>query len=363
MKNYCLSLLIVLTTCSSQAMIVRALNPLAKRLVSRVLKPKQAPHAPHTLQQSAARAVTAPAPKVARPLTQRIKLFKAQPKYKTYAKPTWLLPAALGANALSSSRAYAEPVEKKPWAELEEKYREEFKRIEKEGKEKLFSLLKITEQEWQTCLDKAEKEETTQDNEWYQLANHIPVSTKTRSIIERLLQQQGISPETIHIVGEKKPRRFWYHNNFMGVGTNYIAICEKHWINRQDKVIEATVFHEIQHLIHKDVVYLQTIKKLCLDKKIPTEQMHNIEKTTRLLFEKRADILGCLAASPEHAYAFSNFHYNHMEYETRLLEKQGVDHLEDSSYATHPLYRTRYAYLRKLYWEMLDCVNKQNKQS
>lgn len=353
MKNYLISLLILLMCVPSQAMLVRAAQPVAKRIISRLLAPKAQKVAQRTLQLPTR---TAPQPVLR---SAQTKLFKARPYYRSYYKPTWLLSAGAGTLYASTlrNRAYAEPIQPKPWATVEEQYRTWFKQTEAQYMQELFELCNITEKEWQEYVKKAEEDYISQEalamigivlrkinGQIAPLSDHVEAKTKQ-------LLEQHIPKETVFVLP-------YPNTNTMASGMTAILINEKECRTLTKEAFEAAVLHEIQHILHKDIIHKLARKRLLkdkCDKSFTKKDRTEILKAIERFEEKRADILGALAAGLEHTQSFSSYFCKNAASEISLFKLHNIDVKDYGKYAsgTHPLNYTRCTYLDKLYKQML----------
>lgn len=357
MKSHIISLVILFSSLPSQAMLVRAVQPLARRIASRLLTPKAAPQklvqqVPQTPVRTAPRAVV-------RQLTPRTpwqkQLFKTRSYYRPYAKPTWLLPAGIGTLGASTLNryAYAEPIkvnEVKPWAEVEKQYRTLLEAEEKDIIRRIQEFLNLTPEEWEQKKEKfLPKYLQLLDSEIKreQQKNKKPVPTELKNTIAHLLQKEGIDPETITIISNPNVTLM---RILGGSITNRGAIMfnetSYQWFARQPKpALEAVILHEIQHLKNNDhftTLFIQSIgTTACWFKYLA-------------FAEKRADILAGLA-SPDHAGYFSAYFRLEWDLNSWYGKLKTICKINDP----HPYDSTRASYLKKLYGEMIACAKQQ----
>lgn len=358
---------------TSQAMFVRAMQPIAKRLASRLLTPRatsQTPSIQRSLQLPT-RTVKVPSVKPASSFssrsTQYMKLFKARPNYHYYynSKSRWMLPAALGIGTLATStlhdHAYAESDnnDQGKQCSVQEQYRNA---LEEEGAKLISEFLVAigkTEEEWEQIKAKLQEPylRAVEENIKEQIPQHNSLSPKFKNTIISLLKQHEINPQMVTFIRDDTSAGM----GVLGapvIGKIRFTVNERQCNCLTQKELEWVTLHEIQHLKHNDTFmgFITTNNR----------NANAILHKYIIFVEKRADILAALT-SLEHAKAAADFslrQWNVYSWHQKLLHALRIKNLscEDGK---HPAIEKCVTYTAKLYEEMLAEQNKniaQNKQ-
>jgi hypothetical protein len=353
-------------------MLVRAVQPIAKRIASRLLTPKAAPQ---KLVQQLPQLSTRTAPRTAvRQFTPRTpwqtKLFKPRPYYQKYAKQqNWWLPTALGACALTASivQNHAESeknssssVEQKAWTAVEERYRKEFAQEETQLMQEACQILGITQAEWDQAIPALLERYNKRIHDELAVTYEIPLSINYVTMVHEMLQKSNIDLKSIKIV-----RNDNFKGN-IGVAGNttkgILCINERYCTaqNYSNDELKAYIAHEIQHLIHDDSFFseLTCVGNMNCKKVILWNRKYKKFK------ERRADISAGLAnlsytQALRDIFATKGTYNSCMNYEEQIEDAFDIENLWYTQ--EHPAYKTRFTYMDKLYWEMMACVEQQKK--
>lgn len=241
----------------------------------------------------------------------------------------------------------------KPWAALEARYRKEFDEEESKIINELLDVTGVTHEQWKKKKMELQQNYAGAVRYWipdYQMQHPKPISPALKDIITTVLIQQGIDPAIVTFIRDDRGRYNMAVQGGIDAGKAIFFVNEENCKVYSPKTLEFIMLHEIQHLKHNDNFITYLITK--------SPKNNTILHDHTVFTERRADILAALI-SLEHAQAA----YNLMclprifipcnIFITWILNKLVMDDGSDQI--------SRSANMRKLYWEMMECVEQQKK--
>jgi len=170
-----------------------------------------------------------------------------------------------------------------------------------------------------------------------------PISSTLHLLISNLFKNIHIDPKQVELIR--------YETNKHLQATDSAIYFSEHKLeqyNYSNAEIEASILHELQHILHKDDSFIYLLEKFMefhgSEQGINRHEFNSLRKNIRHFHEKRADILAGLHAI---TYAQALLHFYTRIYQ--LLESDGY---VDQDTDTHPSLAKRIAYLKKVCTDM-----------
>jgi len=254
---------------------------------------------------------------------------------------------------------YYAKVMSKPWSKIAHQYIAALEQQKDQFDKTIFGISLSISQEAKQSLE-AEKHQVRDTCEriskvW--LKEHRKQSTPLPPVVSRQVYESfvahGISPDAIAVVGKGSFDTMAYAQSTLYIGKKFLkpSLYMQLWNIKNPHQIKAVTLHEIQHMMHDDIVNLELAQR--------TVALTNDYKC---FLEQRADIMAGLY-DPLYAKALA-YHYLSLQgLPSRLIYRlknyQHKDYAKLTPRDGEPHLLARASYLMQLHDQMIRAITKQ----
>jgi len=259
----------------------------------------------------------------------------------------------------SARKAFYEYLKARPWGNVSKKYMEEYENKYQAIMQKWYELTGLTPAQWQKYMrDNMDVYNSTELEEINDITVNLPLEKLLITKAHTIMQELGLDKDRIELTHGLYPfipvAAFSHHILINPEGVK--IFCEN------TEQFQAAFLHELQHILHNDVIVSSLMEKFYEDKKnISYTAFVDLMKQFSHLREMRADILAALV-DPKYAKASIDafLKFKNPSPGIAMLGALSTDFYEEAD--SHPSFAHRVANLNQLHEEMLAEIEKNRAQ-